>query len=167
MRFEGGKIRCRRSRRERGVVLIEFVLWFTLIAMLGIGAISFSVGVQRGMLISYAATAAASYGVSIVPDGVSNPGTVTPDVTADASGISQAALTAGAAASGLSASARYWNTCTAGSGVDQGGVTSCNGDQTITYVAVTTTATVPNFITLGGLLPSTLKLRCTSVMPLY
>jgi hypothetical protein len=145
--------------------LIEFLLWFNLIAMLGIGAIGFSFAVQRGMLISYAATAASKYGVSIVPDGLSNPGTVTPDVTS--SGMPQVALTAGTAASGMSASARYWNTCTAGSGVDQGGLTSCSSDQTLTYVEVTTTANLTNFITLGGLLPSTLKVRCTSVMPLY
>jgi hypothetical protein len=155
----------KRAKREAGAVLIEFLLWFDLICLLGIGAISFSFAVQRGMLLSYAATAGSISGVNIVPDGLSNPGTVTPDVSSG--GMLQAALTAGAAASGMSASARYWNTCTAGSGVDQGGLTSCGGDQTMTYVEVTTTANLTNFITLGGLLPSTLKVRCTSVMPLY
>jgi len=160
-------MRHKRAKCQAGAVLIEFLLWFNLITLLGFGAIFFSFAVQRAMLISYAANLASQYGVNIVSDGLSNPGTVTPDVTADSSGIPQAALTAGSAVSGIAASARYWNTCTAGSEVDQGGLTSCSGDQTLTYVEITTTSTVTNFVTLGGLLPSTLTVRCTSVMPLY
>ena len=159
--------RLSRRRAQAGTALIEFVLSFTLIILLGLGAVSAGIAVQQSMIVAYAASAGALFGANLIVDGISTPGMQTPDTSSGADGIPAVALNAGATVNHISATAVAWYTCTAGSLTDQGGLTSCSGDQTLTYVKVTSSVNISNPMTLGGLLPSTFTLQTKSVMPAY
>jgi Flp pilus assembly protein TadG len=140
-----------RRRTQSGSALIEFSLSFSLIAMLGIAAVSFGMAVQASVVVADAANAGAAYGANSTYNSVST------------TAIQQVALSSGTGVKNLTATAIIWCTCSPG-----GSVVSCSSacgtDQPLAYVQVTTSASFPNFFHYGGL-PATFTITSICTMP--
>jgi Flp pilus assembly protein TadG len=141
----------RRKSAQKGSALIEFALSATLLITLAIGAVTFGLAVQQGIVVADAANAGALFGAN---------GTYYITYTG---GMQIVSWVAAAEASNFTATASYFCECTAG-----GSVVSCSSacgtDQPLYYVKVIATETYTNpFRYLG--LPSTFTLQSTTVMP--
>jgi Flp pilus assembly protein TadG len=130
----------RRNRRktQSGSVLIEFSLSFSMIAMLGMAAVSFGMAIQASLVVADAANAGAVYGANSTYNSVS------------AAAIQQVALNAGAGVPNLTATVSFWCTCSLG-GTTVSCSSACSGDQPMYFVQVKTTGTFPNFFHYGSL----------------
>jgi Flp pilus assembly protein TadG len=132
-------------RSESGVALIEFSLFLPILAFLFVGIVDYALELQEGLQVQEAAAAGAAYGV-------------TPGNQKDLAGMQTAAQNAALGVSGFSATAVDVYTCTPGGTTVTSGST-CSGYGTpITYVQVTTSATIPVFLAYPGM-PSSLTLH--------
>jgi Flp pilus assembly protein TadG len=132
-------------RSERGVALIEFALFLPILTFLFVGIVDYALEIQEAMQIQEAAAAGAAYGT--IPGNQSN-----------LTGMQTAAQNAAAGISGFSAVATEIYECTAG-GSTVTSSTTCSGYGTpITYVQVTTSATIPVYLAYPGM-PSSLTLH--------
>ncbi len=152
-----------RRASQKGSVVVEFAILFSVLAITTLGIVSLGLIVQQSILVSYAASAGAQYGANVITNGSSTYGMQTPDVA----GMQQAAQNAGQQVTGLTVSAYYWCTCTIGSTVSASCLANCSNDQALTYVSVTASTTLNNYMTFGGLLPKTFTVKNTSVMQAY
>jgi Flp pilus assembly protein TadG len=140
----------RRRKNQSGSILVEFALWFTLLIMLGVSALSFGMAVQRSIMVADAANAGALYGAN------------TSYGATDIAGMAQAVMNAGAGVPNLTAVASYWCKCSP-TGSVVACTSACGTDQPIYYVQVTASATYPNFFRYLGL-PATFTLQSVSIM---
>ncbi len=133
------------ARSESGVALIEFALFLPILAFLFVGIVDYALEIQEILQIQEAAAAGAAYG--IIPGNQTN-----------LTGMQTAAQKAAADVTGFNATAADVYTCTPG-GAAVTSATTCPGYGTpITYVQVTTTATIPVYLAYPGM-PSSLTLH--------
>jgi Flp pilus assembly protein TadG len=144
-------MRQNRRKTQSGSALIEFALYFSLMAMLGMAAVSFGMAVQNGVVVADAAYAGAAYGANSTYN------------ASNTTAIQQVAVNAGPGVPNLTATATVWCTCSAG-GSTVSCSSSCSGDQPLYYVQVKASATYPNFFHYGGL-PATFTIQSTCTMP--
>jgi Flp pilus assembly protein TadG len=144
-------MRTRRRKTQSGSALIEFSLSFSLLAMLGIAAVSFGMAVQTSVVVADAAYAGASYGANSTANSIN---TAT---------MQSVAVNSGSIVQNLTATATYWCTCSPG-GSTVSCSSACGTDQPMYYVQVTASATYPNFFHYGGL-PANFTVQSTCIMP--
>ncbi len=140
-----------KRRKQSGSALIEFAFAFTVMAMLGIGAVSFGLAVQAGIIVTDAANAGALFGAND-----------TYDITYT-SGMQIVATEAGAQVPNFTSTATYFCACTAG-GTAVSCTSACGSDQPLYYVQVVTGGSFANFFNYGGL-PGTFNLKGSIIMP--
>jgi len=154
-------MRGNRRKTQSGAALIEFALSFTLLAMLGIGALSFGLAVQTSEVLADAANAGALYGANSTYDSVS---TTTGYTWPPFVGIQAVVLQSAAGVPGLAApTVSYWCTCSYG-GAIVACSSACGSDQPLSYITVKVSATFPSFFPYFGL-PATFTINSISTMP--
>lgn len=130
---------------ESGSALVEFAAFLSLLVLIFVGVVDYSMEIQQAMQVQEAATAGASYGAI-------------PGNESDLTGMQTAAATAAPGVHGFSATATNLWTCTAG-GASVSSGTMCTGSVTpYKYVVVKTTATVPVLLAYPGM-PANLALH--------
>jgi Flp pilus assembly protein TadG len=115
---------------ERGSALIEFSLLITVLMLLLLGVVDFSLAIRQAMTVNGAAAAGARYGAA---EGNAN----------NTANMASAALNAANGVSGMTATATTWCSCSAGGTVVNCSITCNTYDLPIQYVQVQTAATLP------------------------
>jgi Flp pilus assembly protein TadG len=140
----------KRRVSERGSVLIEFSLIFTILMLLVLGVIDFSLVIQQAMVVNEAAYAGAEYGA--ISGNSSNTAMMQTIAANSATGIS-----------GFSASATKWCACAPG-GTSVACTSTCSTYGTpVAYVQVSTSATAAVLFKFTGL-PVTVPLHGLCVL---
>jgi len=136
--------------RQRGSALVELALLFTVLMLLLLGVIDFSLVIQQSMVVSDAAYAGAQYGAI---SGNSSSFTAMQTIATNAApGIS-----------GFSAVATKWCACSAGGASVSCTSTCATYGIPVVYVQVVTTATASLLFKYTGL-PLTIPLRGICVL---
>ncbi len=126
----GAVISSKRRKPQRGSALIELGLVFTMIMLLFLGVIDFSLVTQQAMVVNEAAYAGAEYGA--MSGNSTNYATMQSIAAQSATGIS-----------GFSATATKWCACSPG-GASVACTANCGAYGTpVAYVQVVTSATAP------------------------
>jgi Flp pilus assembly protein TadG len=144
-------MRAARRRTQSGSALIEFALAFTVMTMLGVGAVSFGLAVQNGIIVADAANSGTLFGANSTLN------------STNTTQMQTVAGYAGAGAPSFTSTATYFCACTAG-GTGVSCTSACGSDQPLYYVKVATSASFANFFNFAGL-PSTLTLKGATIMP--
>jgi Flp pilus assembly protein TadG len=144
-------MRAPRRRTQSGSALIEFALAFTIMTMLGVGAVSFGLAVQNGIIVADAANSGTLFGANSTFNGT------------DTTDMQTVAGYAGAGVPNFTSTATYFCACTAG-GTSVSCTSACGSDQPLYYVKVVTSGSFANFLNLAGL-PSTFTLNGATIMP--
>ena len=151
--FSGPVITARtlpRRMRQKGSALVELGLLFTLIMLLTMGVIDFSLITQEAMVVSEAAYAGAQYGA--ISGNSTNFSTMQTIATNSAKGIT-----------GFSATASMWCSCSPGGTAVSCASTCSSYGAPVEYVQVITTATATVLFKYTGV-PLTVPLRGVCVL---
>jgi len=139
-----------REKAESGSSLIEFSLLITVLVLLLLGVVDFSLAIRQAMTVSGAAQAGARYGAA---EGNAN----------NTAAMAAAALSAANGVSGMTATANTWCTCSEG-----GTIVSCSSicntyDLPFQYVQVQTSATIGLLFRFSGI-PLNITLSGTATL---